>query len=123
VGEGFDDVVGKGDDICGLSLTTRFTSNLISVWNRDAANEESVRGILEVVLEELPEHLKPKESSYYYKKHSEHAGFKEVVAAAKAKEGREEGEVEVVGDGVAKLSLVGEKAGNGLGEDEAMATV
>ena len=70
------------DDICGLTLTTRFTSNLIMIWNRNGANEKSIRGILDVVLEELPDHLKPKESSFYYKKHSEHAGFAEVVAAA-----------------------------------------
>jgi len=56
------------------------------LWNRNGTNQKSIDGILEVVLEELPDHLKPKESSYYYKKHSEHAGFSEVVAAAKAKE-------------------------------------
>jgi len=119
VGEGFDDVVGKGDDICGLSLTTRFTSNLISIWNRDGENQKSIQGILDVVLEELPEHLKPKQSSYYYKKHSEHAGFSEVVAAAKAKEG----EVEAVGDGVAGLSLKEKKEVNDSSMDGAEATV
>ena len=122
VGEGFDDVVGKGDDICGLSLTTRFTSNLISVWNRDGANRKSIDGILEVVLAELPDHLKPKESSYYYKKHSEHAGFAEVVAAAKANEGKE-GAVEAVGNGVAKLSIAEKKVDGGVGTDDAEATV
>lgn len=122
VGEGFDDVVGKGDDICGLSLTTRFTSNLISVWNRDGANQKSIRGILEVVLEELPEHLKPKESSYYYKRHEEHAGYSEVVAAAKAKEGKQDGEVGEVGNGVAKLSLAEKKSENESGGDGAEGT-
>ncbi|KAI9878622.1 MAG: hypothetical protein M1830_000389 [Pleopsidium flavum] len=85
IGEGFDDVIEPTDDICGLSLTTRFTSNLIMLWNRNGTNQKSIDGILEVVLEELPDHLKPKDSSYYYKKHSEHAGFSEVVAAAKGK--------------------------------------
>lgn len=123
VGEGFDDVVAKGDDICGLSLTTRFTSNLISVWNRDGANRNSIDGILEVVLAELPDHLKPKEASYYYKKHSEHAGFSEVVAAAKANAGLEEGEVDEVGNGVAEMSLAEKKADMESGMDGVEADV
>jgi hypothetical protein len=31
---------------------------------------------LATVLEELPEELKPKPDNYFYKKHSDHAGFK-----------------------------------------------
>ena len=34
------------------------------------------------MLDKLSPELKPKEGSYYYKKHSEHTGFSEVVAKA-----------------------------------------
>jgi hypothetical protein len=32
--------------------------------------------LLATVLEELPEELRPKPDNYFYKKHSDHAGFK-----------------------------------------------
>jgi hypothetical protein len=34
------------------------------------------------VLEELPAELKPKPDNYFYKKHSDHAGFKAPAVAA-----------------------------------------
>ncbi|OCK93143.1 translation initiation factor eIF4e, partial [Cenococcum geophilum 1.58] len=65
------------DDICGISLSVRFTSTLITIWNRDADHSSGVQKILEVVLNNLPPELQLKnDSAYYYKKHSEHAGFK-----------------------------------------------
>lgn len=55
----------------------RFNSHLISIWHRDASKQKSIDGLLEVVLESLPEELKPKgPDNYFYKKHSDHAGFK-----------------------------------------------
>ena len=36
-----------------------------------------------VVLDKLSPELKPREGTYYYKRHSEHSGFSEVVAKAK----------------------------------------
>ena len=33
---------------------------------------------LKIVLENLPPHLAPKESSYYYKRHADHAGFSSI---------------------------------------------
>lgn len=63
------------DDICGVSLSVRFTSVLIQVWNRDAEHKEGVQRLLETVVENLPEELRPKENSFYYKKHAEHKGF------------------------------------------------
>ncbi|GAM88995.1 hypothetical protein ANO11243_070290 [Dothideomycetidae sp. 11243] len=63
------------DDICGVSFSVRFTSALVQVWNRDAEHQLGVDRILSTVLEGLPEELKPKETSYYYKKHAEHKGF------------------------------------------------
>lgn len=72
-----------GDDLCGISLSVRFNSNLITIWNRDASNQKSIDGILSVVLDKISPELKPKEGSWYYKKHSEHAAFNEVVTKAK----------------------------------------
>lgn len=53
----------------------RFTSTNISIWNRDAEHADGIQKILETVLENLPEDLKPKDSAYYYKKHFEHKDF------------------------------------------------
>ncbi|QIW96700.1 hypothetical protein AMS68_002218 [Peltaster fructicola] len=63
------------DDICGISLGVRFNSHLIQVWNRDCEHTAGIDRILQVILAELSVSLKPREGSYYYKKHSEHAGF------------------------------------------------
>lgn len=63
------------DDICGVSLSVRFTSILISIWNRDAGHDEGVKKILETVLGSLKPELVPRENSYYYKPHNEHAAF------------------------------------------------
>lgn len=62
--------------MCGVGLSVRFNSHLISVWHRDGANKKSIDAILVTVLEELPAELKPKPDNYFYKKHSDHAGFK-----------------------------------------------
>lgn len=72
-----------GDDICGVTYSARFNSNLITIWNRDGSNQKSIDNILATVLEKISPELKAKEGSYYYKKHSEHAGYDEVVGAAK----------------------------------------
>ena len=67
---------GSGDQLCGVGLSVRFNSHLISVWHRDASKQKSIDAILSTVLEELPAELKPKPDNYFYKKHSDHAGFK-----------------------------------------------
>lgn len=67
----------KGEDqICGVGLSVRFNSHLITIWHRDSSKQKSIDGILACVLEGLPDELKPRADNYYYKKHSEHAGFK-----------------------------------------------
>lgn len=66
-----------------MTFSARFNSNLINIWNRDGTNQKSVDDILATVLEKISPEIKPKEGSYYYKKHSEHAGYDEVVAGAK----------------------------------------
>jgi hypothetical protein len=65
-----------GDQLCGVGLSVRFNSHLISIWHRDASKKKSIDAILATVLEELPDELKPKPDNYFYKKHSDHAGFK-----------------------------------------------
>ena len=70
------------DDLCGLSLSIRFNSNLLTIWNRDGAATETISGILSVILSKISPELRPKEGSYYYKKHSEHASFNDAVAKA-----------------------------------------
>ena len=62
--------------MCGVGLSVRFNSHLISVWHRDASKQKSIDALLATVLEELPAELKPKPDNYFYKKHSDHAGFK-----------------------------------------------
>lgn len=65
-----------GDQICGVGLSVRFNSHLISIWHRESDKQKSVDGILKCVLEELPPELQPRAENYFYKKHSDHAGFK-----------------------------------------------
>jgi hypothetical protein len=73
---------GSGDQLCGVGLSVRFNSHLISVWHRDASKQKSIDALLATVLEELPAELKPKPDNYFYKKHSDHAGFKAPAVAA-----------------------------------------
>ena len=63
------------DDICGVSLSVRFTSVLVQVWNRDAGHEEGIKRLLETVFANLEPELMPRENGYYYKPHHEHAAF------------------------------------------------
>ena len=70
------------DDLCGLSLSIRFNSNLIQIWNRDGTAQATIDGLLNTVLAKISPELRPKEGSYYYKRHSEHAGFSDVLAKA-----------------------------------------
>lgn len=66
----------QGDQICGVGLSVRFNSHLISIWHRESSKKKSIDAILECVLEELPPELAPKADNYFYKKHADHAGFK-----------------------------------------------
>jgi hypothetical protein len=50
------------------------------VWNRDAEHTEGIQNILQTVSDALSPELKPRENSFYYKKHSEHNGFKGLTA-------------------------------------------
>ncbi|MCJ1272016.1 hypothetical protein MMC22_011922 [Lobaria immixta] len=104
VGEQFADVIQPRDDLCGVSLSVRFNSNLIMIWNRDGTNQKSIDGILSVMLDKISPDLKPKDGSWYYKKHSTHAGFDEVVAKAReARLAQESDEAEAVDGGENKI--------------------
>ncbi|KAK0719790.1 eukaryotic translation initiation factor 4E-4 [Lasiosphaeris hirsuta] len=76
IGEKLQSVLDEGDQICGVGLSVRFNSHLISIWHRDSAKQKSIDGMLACVLEELPVELRPKPDNYFYKKHADHAGFK-----------------------------------------------
>lgn len=65
-----------GDQVCGVGLSVRFNAHLISIWHRNASDTAAQEALLKVVLEELPAELMPKDSNYFHKKHSDHAGFK-----------------------------------------------
>jgi len=71
-----NNLANTGDQICGVGLSVRFNSHLISIWHRDSSKQTSIDNILACVLEELPTELRPKADNYFYKKHSDHAGFK-----------------------------------------------
>lgn len=64
-----------GDQICGVGLSVRFNSHLITIWHRDSSKQKSVDGILQCVLSELPPELTPKPDNYFYKRHCDHPGF------------------------------------------------
>lgn len=99
--------------MCGVSLSVRFNSNLITIWNRDGTNQKSIDGILSVMHEKISPNLKLKDGSWYYKKHSEHAGFNEVVAKAReARLAKEADEAKGVDDGKIVEAEVKEDEGN-----------
>ena len=60
----------------------RFNSNLITLWHRDGAAQASIDGILATVLDKVDPANRPKDGSYYYKRHSEHQGYAEALAKA-----------------------------------------
>ena len=92
------------DQICGVGLSVRFNSHLISVWHRYADKQASIDGILATVLEDIPRELTRRPDSYFYKKHADHAGFKgapelgAVLAAQKRRIGGRTGSVDKGGE-------------------------
>lgn len=75
IGEKLQEACDEGDMICGVGLSVRFNSHLISIWHRDASKQKSIDNILQAVLDDLPPELAPKPDNYFYKKHSDHPGF------------------------------------------------
>ncbi|GAB7347211.1 hypothetical protein MBLNU459_g3317t1 [Dothideomycetes sp. NU459] len=70
------------DDVCGVSLSVRFTSILVQIWNRDASHKEGIQNLLSTVRDNVSPDLQPKANAFYYKAHHEHAGFHTVAPAA-----------------------------------------
>ncbi|KAI0167101.1 translation initiation factor eIF4e [Hypoxylon sp. FL1284] len=75
IGEKLQEALDEGDQVCGVGLSVRFNSHLVSVWHRDASKQRSVDGLLRAVLDDLPPELAPKPDNYFYKKHADHPGF------------------------------------------------
>ncbi|KAK3984797.1 eukaryotic translation initiation factor 4E type 3 [Cladorrhinum sp. PSN332] len=75
IGEKLQDALEAGDQICGVGLSVRFNSHLISIWHRDSSKKKSIDSVLEAVLEDLPPELTPKPDNYFYKRHMDHQGF------------------------------------------------
>ena len=48
IGEQFIDVLGPGDDICGLSVSPREKDDLIQIWNKDKQVEPDSRVLQKV---------------------------------------------------------------------------
>jgi len=81
IGEQFEDVVAKGDDIFGLTVSSRYNSDIFAIWNKNADVHENSK-----VMEKLQELiiLKPIDlQSPYYKVHKDHAAFKKQDANGK----------------------------------------
>ncbi|KAG9255322.1 translation initiation factor eIF 4e-like domain-containing protein [Emericellopsis atlantica] len=75
IGEVLEAALDKDDQLCGVGLSVRFNSHLISIWHRDSSKQNSIDGIFACVMEQLPEELRPKEDGCFYKKHADHPGF------------------------------------------------
>ncbi|PSR78676.1 eukaryotic initiation factor 4E [Coniella lustricola] len=75
IGEQLQAALADGDQICGVGLSVRFNSHLITIWHRDSSKQKSVDGLLQCVLDELPAELAPKADNYFYKRHCDHPGF------------------------------------------------
>lgn len=72
-----------GDRVVGFSYSMRANSVLISVWNRLGSNKASVEALKDFIIERLSPELRPTEAkNYFYKKHSEHAGWEDIVKVA-----------------------------------------
>ncbi|KYK55653.1 putative translation initiation factor 4e protein [Drechmeria coniospora] len=76
IGEQLQSALADGDQLCGVGLSVRFSSHLITVWHRDSSKQKSIDGIIACVNADLPPELQPKPDTYYYKRHCDHAGFK-----------------------------------------------
>ncbi|RHZ44607.1 hypothetical protein Glove_718g12 [Diversispora epigaea] len=72
IGEQFEECVAKDDDIFGISVSSRYNSDIFTIWNKSSSANEKAK-----VIEKLKETLNPIElQNPYYKAHKEHAAFK-----------------------------------------------
>ncbi|KAG9302281.1 hypothetical protein G9A89_008772 [Geosiphon pyriformis] len=72
IGEQFEECVGLDDDIFGLTVSSRYNSDIFTIWNKNADAHDKAQ-----VVNQLTDALKPIElQSPYYKAHRDHADFK-----------------------------------------------
>ena len=78
------------DHVVGVSISIRFNTQLISVWNKLGSNERSVKMLEKTIMDRLSPGLMPKtfasSSPCFYKRHAEHDGFQEAVDRSKSSE-------------------------------------
>lgn len=72
------------DHVLGISMSVRFNSHLISVWNKCGSNPTAIEALEKIILERLSPDLRPTgpTRSYFYKRHDEHEGFQAAVASS-----------------------------------------
>ncbi|CEI39239.1 hypothetical protein FVEN_g10475 [Fusarium venenatum] len=108
IGEKLQSVLDEEDQLCGVGLSVRFNSHLITVWHRDASKKNSVENIVKCIMEDLPSEMHPKPDAYYYKRHSDHAGFNpppELKAVIDSRRREEEKLAAAAKDGAPKPSV------------------
>jgi hypothetical protein len=108
IGEKLQSVLDEEDQLCGVGLSVRFNSHLITVWHRDASKKNSVENIVKCIMEDLPPEMHPKPDAYYYKRHSDHAGFNpppELKAVTDSRRREEEKLAAAAKDGAPKPSV------------------
>ncbi|KXJ20223.1 eukaryotic translation initiation factor 4E type 3 [Exaiptasia diaphana] len=71
IGEQFDSCMGKGDQVCGVSVSLRDRDDIIQIWNTNASCEADST-ILDKVYS-LVSHVDLRDS--FYKCHKEHSAF------------------------------------------------
>ncbi|CAG8729324.1 10030_t:CDS:2 [Cetraspora pellucida] len=74
IGEQFEDCVSKDDDIYGLTVSSRYNSDIFNIWNKNSSVNEEAK-----IMEKIKEALGPIDlQSPYYKAHKDHAMFHKV---------------------------------------------
>ena len=69
----------------GISYSPRLYVAHISIWTKCGRNRQSIEALQKTVVSRLSPELQPKsEMDYYYKKHSDHEGWEEVVKSKKS---------------------------------------
>lgn len=71
IGEQFTNVVGEGDDVCGLSVSPREKDDLIQIWNMNSCAVENSH-VLDKVHELLPD---VRFNAEFYKPHQTHSAY------------------------------------------------
>ncbi|KAG0346268.1 hypothetical protein BG004_002021, partial [Podila humilis] len=72
IGEQFEDSIDKADEILGLSVSSRWNSDIFQIWNVNSSLKDNSS-----VMEKVAEILKNVEiTSPFYKAHKDHDHFK-----------------------------------------------